>query len=506
MLIAVKAWSDFAANIPLIRSFSFGVNFPPQYPIFPGLPIHYHFLFYFLVGKLEQIGLPINIALNIPSALGFFALLFLIYLWAKNFFASKIVGIFSVLFFLFNGSLSFLYFFQKNPLSNQTIFDIVTNKTFPSFGPYDGKIVSAFWNMNIYTNQRHLAISYAFSLFLLYIVLPPIFKNKKQSIKISAVLGVLLGASFFLHMAVFLINIIVLSLLFIQFSKIRKSIFIILAIGGFLALPQYLYVQGAQTAFKPALYFGYLVTQSTSAWTYWLYNLGLHIIFIPIGFLLAPKNLKKVFVSVFPVFILANCVIFSKEIAANHKFINYFMIFGNMFSAYALVFLWKKKWFLKPIVIVSIFFLLLSGIIDFFPIYNDTKITLSDYPNNKNASWIMQYTPKNSVFLNTTFLYDPASLAGRKIYLGWPYFPWSAGYDTNARGREMAQMLGATDKTTACNLLEKNHIDFIEIDTSSKDNPDIPPVSSIFEKQFVSVYSNSPSYFIYDVSKSCTIQ
>jgi hypothetical protein len=56
MLIASKAWSDFASHIPLIRSFSFGNNFPPQYPLFSGPPIKYHFLFYAFVGLLEKLG------------------------------------------------------------------------------------------------------------------------------------------------------------------------------------------------------------------------------------------------------------------------------------------------------------------------------------------------------------------------------------------------------------------------------------------------------------------
>ena len=46
MQIGSKAWSDFASTIPVIRSFSFGSNFPPEYPLFPGEPIHYHFLFF----------------------------------------------------------------------------------------------------------------------------------------------------------------------------------------------------------------------------------------------------------------------------------------------------------------------------------------------------------------------------------------------------------------------------------------------------------------------------
>ena len=75
----------------------------------------------------------------------------------------------------------------------------------------------------------------------------------------------------------------------------------------------------------------------------------------------------------------------------------------------------------------------ISGIIDFFPIYNDNRISLVDYPVSKDIRWIMDNTPANSVFLNSQYLYDPVSLAGRKIFLGWPYFPWSAGYDTQTR-------------------------------------------------------------------------
>src|SRR6266566_3681848 len=63
MVIATKAWSDFANHIPLIRTFSFGSNFPPQDPLFSGEFIHYHFLFYMFVGLLEKIGIRIDYAL-----------------------------------------------------------------------------------------------------------------------------------------------------------------------------------------------------------------------------------------------------------------------------------------------------------------------------------------------------------------------------------------------------------------------------------------------------------
>ncbi|MCX6724868.1 MAG: hypothetical protein NTV20_02095, partial [Candidatus Shapirobacteria bacterium] len=176
--IAAKAWSDFAAHIPLIRSFSWGQNWPPQYPLFPGPFIHYHFLFYALVGLLEKLGLTISWALNLPSSLAFFGLILAIYFLAKLLFKSRFVSFLSVILFLFNGSFSFLEFFKSHPISLRTPIEIFRNNTFPSFGPYDGKIVSAFWNLNIYTNQRHLALAFSLALLILILVLKPLNQNR----------------------------------------------------------------------------------------------------------------------------------------------------------------------------------------------------------------------------------------------------------------------------------------------------------------------------------------
>ena len=83
LMIKTKLWSDFAAHLPLIRSFSFGKNFPPQYPQFASEPIRYHYLFYLLVGLLEKIGFNLAVALNGLSAIGMSLLLIMIYRYAK---------------------------------------------------------------------------------------------------------------------------------------------------------------------------------------------------------------------------------------------------------------------------------------------------------------------------------------------------------------------------------------------------------------------------------------
>lgn len=507
MLIASKAWSDFASQIPLIRSFSFGNNFPPQNPLFPGPPIHYHFPFYAFVGLLEKVGVRIDYALNIPSALGFTGLIIMIYLFSKRLFNSKAVGFLSVLFFIFNGSLSFIYFLNKHYIFSSTFFsDLLINKDFLSFAPYYGEgIVSAFWNLNIYTNQRHLALSCALSLLIILIFLTPVIKKTKPKIKIGILLGVVLGLSFFLHFAVFLMTVISLFILLILFPKLRFSGLVLLFIAAIIFFPQYSYLQGSGGTFKSAFVPGYLINGDLNFMSfinYWFANLGLHMIFIPIGFIVASKNAKKILIAFFSLFIIGNLIQFSPDIAANHKFFNYFLLIGNMFSAFFIVLLWQKRFYLRPLLIVLIFLLIFSGIIDFFPIANDSKIALSDYPINKNISWIMKNTPPNSVFLNSQFLYDPASLAGRKIFLGWPYFAWSEGYDTTTRGLELKMILETPNKNDTCKLLKKSNIDYFEINKENND-PNYPIISGELFKNFHANYSNLSNFFIYDVKNNC---
>lgn len=495
MLIASKAWSDFASHIPLIRSFSFGWNFPPEYPLFAGEPTHYHFLFYAFVGLLERLGVRIDYALNAPSIIGFFSLLVLLYFFSKNIFKSKAIAILSVLFFLFNGSLSFLYFVQKHPFSQNFINTLITSTTFSSFHPYGDGLVSAFWNLNIYTNQRHLAAAFAFSLAVLYLFLLPVFKKAKGSISLSLLLGLVLGLSYFFHIAVFAMTCIVVLIFLSLFSKIRNSGIIILGISALISYPQYHYMNTSSQTFHTVFKLGYLNPNPLTIFSfmnYWSLNLGLHLILIPIGFIFAGKTAKKIFIAFFVFFIVGNLFQFSTEMAANHKFFNYFMLIGNMFSAFVLVSMWKRSIYLKPLVVALSFFLILSGVIDFFPVYNDSKLVLRDSINS-DIQWIKKNTPQNAIFLNTSYLYTPESLAGRKILMGWPYFAWSQGYDTFSRSLQIKNTLSSNNKFEMCNFMERNLIDYISTTTSSED---FPFQNEWFEKNLKAIYKNPASNLI----------
>lgn len=476
LLIASKAWSDFGAHIPLIRSFSYGPNLnrllhgqPIESPLFPREPIRYHFGFYALVGVLEKVGLRIDWAFNIPSALGFFLLLVMIYLLSFAIFSNYWVSLLSVLFFLFNGSLSFLRFFHLHPLNTHTITDIMFNSRFPAFGPWDGNTITAFWNLNIYTNQRHLALSYGIILIILYIFMRPSNAPKAYGWQTILVVSVLAGLLlFFNYPAALILAICALSLIISQ-KKTRLP----LILAGILTLPALFFLVhvahvGSDLTWQP----GYLVSSLTTAHfiQFWIDNLGLHVLLIPCGLILAPRKIRKLFAGpLLMLFILPNLLRFSPDMINNHKFFNFFLIIGNMFSAYMILRI--TQWIarhagavLSVIICIGLIFgLTFSGILDVFPVVNDTKGAVPDIAVNPDAQFFLEHSAPDDVIANSTWFYHPASVAGRSLYSGYTYFTWSYGYNQSAREQQLQNIYTSPNRNSLCDALNQQHIAFVEL-------------------------------------------
>src|SRR3989344_1052509 len=341
--IAYKLWSDFGAHIPLIRSFSLGDNFNhllhgriPEYPIFPGAPIKYHFIFYMIVGLLEKLGLRIDWALNVPSILGFTLLLVSLFILARKLFKSTAVALLSVVFFLFNGSLGFIRFFTLHPLSLQSISDIMQAKDFPAFAPWGPGEITAFWNLNIYTNQRHLAA--AFSLVILFILTCLHIERfpLKKKLPWAMTWGLVFGALPYFHQPTLLIIAIVMATYMFFFPKLRIFLIICGVITTVIVVPQLVPALGSGGAVRgnsnPIQWYpGYtihneLIAQKDIlkilthiAW-YWWQNLGIHSVLVAVGFFLIPRRARRFLAPMITLFIIPNLFKFSVEASANHKF------------------------------------------------------------------------------------------------------------------------------------------------------------------------------------------
>ncbi len=488
LLIASKAWSDFGAHVPLIRSFSMGANAGRlirgqaiESPLYPGEPIRYHFGFYAIAGLLERAGLRIDWALNLPSAAGFAGLLIMIYVLGKQLFGSRGVGVLAVILFLFNGSLSFVRFFAKHPLSLRTPADILSNSAFPSFGPWDGGTVTAFWNLNIYTNQRHLAASYALVLLLLYLSRNP----RITRLPVGIGTGLLLGFLFFINYAAGAIAVLLLFWTMLVHPDKRRPLIIACAAAVIPVFMVLVYSHpGAGISYAP----GYAIRMPLTVLTFtrfWLDNLGLHLFLIPVGVLLAKKDIRRLlWPPMLLLFAAPNLLRFSPDMINNHKFFNFFLILGNYFTALAAIRISTAAARLitdrvrKPVVtaVARSFFLVallipltLSGIIDLFPVINDYRGIVADVGTDPTATYLAAHTVPDAVIANSTWFYHPASLAGRAIYSGYTYFTWSYGYDQDVRERNLTALYRAPDRAALCGALSQTPVSVIELDDMPED-------------------------------------
>jgi hypothetical protein len=515
LLIGFKIWSDFAATLHLTRSFSLGHNWPPEYPLFPGQPIQYHFLFFYFVAMLEKIGIPLVYALNIPSALGFFTILLMIYLIAKKLF-DKRVGFLAVLFFLFDGSLSFTRYFEKAPFSLQSLRNIWNVIDFPSNAPWDNSGILAFWTLNVFTNQRHFCVALGFLMAMIWYCIK--HESKKPKLIYGVLFGLAVGLLPLFHKPILLMVAVVMIVYFLAFPNLRKFLFIlgvasVFVMGGLDVLN--LLDSPSAVADVSGWYPGYFIHDTLSIkefFHFWWRNIGLHFYLIPIGFYFAPRKTKLFFLPAFIIFLIAFDFKFSQDVLANHKFFNFFLAMSEMLSAYSLFLFYDYlrkcgqplKYISKPILVMAVFFLTFSGVINFLAMKNDYVATIGDVKTDKAAQWFVENTPKDSIVMNSSFLYHPASLAGRKIFLGWPYFVITAGYDADGRMRILRAVFSSESPDFFCPIFKKYNIGYLTVEDTSKDS-NLPPINlKYFTEHFNPVFKKDNSAFaIYDVKDLC---
>lgn len=79
-------------------------------------------------------------------------------------------------------------------------------------------------------------------------------------------------------------------------------------------------------------------------------------------------------------------------------------------------------------------------------------------------------TRRNEIFLTDDLHLHPILLAGRKIFCGWPYFTWSAGYDWGLRDGIRRRIFTAADENTLKELVIENNISYIVIDNAIRNS------------------------------------
>lgn len=173
LLNGSSTFSDLSPHTAMVSSFGKGFNFPTQYMHFSGDGIRYHFLFYFLAGTLQYLGLPIDYALNFPSILSMVCALTLLGLLAVLLSSRRVAFLIAPVLVFLRSSLNF-YFHVKNLLLDGRTFAEAMNEIFSSSSWYAVTDYDSWglWAINVYPNQRHLMLGISVILIMVILFLP----------------------------------------------------------------------------------------------------------------------------------------------------------------------------------------------------------------------------------------------------------------------------------------------------------------------------------------------
>jgi hypothetical protein len=546
--IGLSVFSDFGPHLAVIRSFSLGSNFPTEYPHFADGHARYHFLFQFLVGNLEFLGLRLDWAFNLPSILSLVAFLMLLYSLAVLLMGAKWVGVLTGILFFFRSSWAFVTYLASIPPS-QWLPSIFANDGFI------GKTLHedwGLWTQNVYINQRHLAFSLGI-LLLILILLYPLYRKmtaafkalKKEETATSEVtenigplpepepettivppgrfrkwpyprtaefltkkdawlpenwlraiaIGILLGATSFWNGAVLIAAVFILIFTAV-FSKHRLE-YVVIAIPTLILtlLQAQFFIGSGGEAVKPQFVYGFLANSPDLKVIagYYLELLGILPWIVFAGLFLAPKGSRWLVIPFVIPLIFATTVQLTPDLAVNHKYVMISVILLNIIAAGIIYRLFKTQFiFTKIIAILLVFALTFTGFIDFFTVVNRNRAerTIRIRADDPVLTWVAQNTDPHALFLTGRYCIHPILLAGRKIFYGWPYFPWSAGYDTNGREPIVRQIYSCQDETTLRELVRGNRINYVVIDDDNRRAEDYRLNEILINKTFRLVYEN----------------
>ena len=417
---------DSAFSLGIIRSVSWGSNIPIMSPFESEAPFFYHYYFPFLVATMEYFGIPIALAVNIPSIASFAALLIIVYfipqLLAKQ---KTLAGWLTFILTITNSSLTFLYVIGKK--------DIWHLPTYPFAGPFDGSVISLFVTLNSFVNQRHLAFSIALGL-LLYILTWKLLQEKKIRQAPMIVIGAASGLLLLWNIALYPVVMVLLVILMISTGR-WKQLMVYLVVSFTTAL--IINIPNWSNLATALIYLGgeaAVVTgtvQHSPTWNIGQYlwqNLGILPPVAALGFVTLSGRVRSS-IAPFAILFIGECVLAGiGHRGFDQKFYSFLIIGINALAATGIVWLWKKRpWILRIAALVIFGAVTISGVIDLMPIKNEFAFPLIGKRIQSVISWIHSETPKDAVFVSYADMIDPVVFAGRKNYfgffgnIGWKY-------------------------------------------------------------------------------------
>ena len=475
-------FGDYAPHTAMMRSFSLQSNFPTQYPHFGGQDVKYHFMFQFLVGNLEFLGLRLDIAYNAASILALLGFLMLLYSIARRVVGSGKAGVLTVLFFFFRSALTFFQFLWEH-LRAGNLLQVLQENT--SFIGYTTNEDWGLWNFNVYLNQRHLAFGLLIVALAVWMYLDWAeqgcrhkekglvwFRNrifskdawKCRYVENALAAGLLIGMTSFWNGAAVIGGLLILmGFAVCSDGKLDYLITAVTAVG-FSVLQTRLFMKGSSV--EAAFQWGFIAEDKSAAGVLWylIQMSGIFFVGALILFFFYKKRLQRaVLVSCLFPLVFAFCFSLTPDITVNHKYIMISYAFLAMFWAGAVCLLFRKKWQGRILAAVLTVCLTITGIYDFVIIVRDNgpghRVTVNT--NSSLTDWLAQNLDSRDLILTPEYSISEVTMAGVMMYLGWPYYAWSAGYDTYDRAEKAKEIYTSQEPERVKSLVRQEGITYI---------------------------------------------
>ena len=483
-------YGDYAPHTAMMRSFSLGDNFPTQYPHFGGEDVKYHFMFQFLVGNLEYLGIRIDIAYNMLSVFALLGFLMMLYSIARRLTGSGAAGVVTVALFFFRSSFTFFRYLWEHLRAGDLLKTLAENTSFIGYTPNEDW---GLWNFNVYLNQRHLAFGLLIAALVLWYYLDLVeagcshsekglawMKNRLFSAEAwkmrnpegALAAGLALGLTAFWNGAAVIGGLLIL-LGFAVFSD-GKLDYLATAVTAvlFSVLQSKVFIRGS--AVEAGFYWGFISEDKSPAGVLW-FLIQMSGIFFAGAVLLLPllkKRLHRVLAvsCLFPV-VFAFCFSLTPDITVNHKYIMISYAFLAVLWAGVLTGLWKRKdgsrrsaaVIRRAAAVLLAVCLTATGIYDFVVILRNNgpghRVTVN--MESTLTDWLAEHLDSGDLLLTPEYSMSETTMSGVMMYLGWPYYAWSAGYDTYGRAQKAVEIYTSEDPAAVDRLVKEEKITYI---------------------------------------------
>ena len=77
------------------------------------------------------------------------------------------------------------------------------------------------------------------------------------------------------------------------------------------------------------------------------------------------------------------------------------------------------------------------------------------------TEWLAENLHSSDLILTPEYSISEVTMAGVMMYLGWPYYAWSAGYDTYGRAEKAKTIYTVQDENQVRSLVQQEKITYI---------------------------------------------